>query len=180
MSCVLRNDKDLPCKDYMTSLFQGIQPNFKWTENYGQDHPSLLPEYFYTAGGLDTPSPAQRTCPWCLLPGGELCLFLSESLCSCCPAVLMTALLSTGREGGRMTGSEKQREIIQASQETKACWMLIRRHRGNRFWYLGDMHEVRMISELLIVPGFSFSFRSSDACPLLLTIFLKMEIYLKK
>lgn len=90
-------------------------------------HPSPLPEYFYTAGGLATPFLGTED----MFDAQGKALFLSESLCSCCPALLRPALLSTGREGGRMTCSEKQREVIQESQETKACWMLRRRHKGN-------------------------------------------------
>lgn len=44
-----------------------------------------------------------------------------------------------------MTSSKNQREIIQESQETKGCGMLMRRHRGNGFYYLVDMPEMRII-----------------------------------
>lgn len=35
--CVLRNYQDLPCRDHMTPLFQGIQPNSQSTADKPMD-----------------------------------------------------------------------------------------------------------------------------------------------
>lgn len=82
MSYVPRNYQDLHPRDWMTSLFQGIQANCKWVIRELLTSPSLLPgQEFLNTVRLAIPLHGHRgTAPCVCCPLGELCLFLSESL----------------------------------------------------------------------------------------------------